>query len=143
MIPSQLKIFVVDDDEDDRFLFEQALKETGIPMVVSLATNGKELLDLLALNPDKPNIIFLDINMPLMDGLTALKQIRAVDDYDEILIIIFSTSENPEYVRSAYQRGAHLYLKKPNNYKDYIFIFGSLLSGTNEHMTLTETFIRR
>jgi CheY-like chemotaxis protein len=135
------QIFIVDDDEDDRFIFENALKETGIPAVVSQMANGLELLALL--KAKIPNMIFLDVNMPLMDGLTALEQIRINDSYKHVPIIVFSTSDNPTTVRSAYELGARLYLKKPDLYEDYIRLIGFLLSGKDEPGADTEAFVRR
>ncbi len=138
-----LQVCIVDDDEDDRFIFTQALRETGIPITVSQAANGLELLDLLKKNSEKPYIIFLDINMPLLDGLKTLERIRSIESYKETKIIIFSTSENPDSIRLAYQLGAQLYLKKPDHYSVYILLLESLLAGSVNNLAVPETFIRR
>lgn len=136
-------IFVVDDDEDDRYIFQKALKETAIPVIVSQITNGIELLACLKSDMELPNIIFLDINMPLMDGLTALEQIRSNEVYREVSIIIFSTSDNPVSIRRAYRLGAQLYLRKPDRYDDYLLLLKSILSYTDERYADIEAFIRR
>src|SRR4051812_20196248 len=137
-----LQVFVVDDDEDDRFIFNQALDETGIPIRVSHATNGLQLLDLLKKGHEQPYIIFLDINMPLLDGLKTLERIRSMEIYGETQIIIFSTSEDPDSIRLAYKLGAQLYLKKPDQYSDYVLLLEALLSGADES-AVTEAFVRR
>ena len=69
------KILVVDDEESIRFLYKEELEEDGFQ--VDLAKNGSEALEKL---PDfKPDLITLDIKMPVMDGIEALKRIREVD----------------------------------------------------------------
>jgi two-component system response regulator (stage 0 sporulation protein F) len=69
------KILIVDDEESIRFLYKEEFEEEGF--VVELAQNGKEALEKLHLF--KPDLITLDIKMPVMDGIEALKQIREID----------------------------------------------------------------
>lgn len=69
------KILVVDDEESIQFLYKEELEEEGF--VVELANNGKEALEKLSLF--KPDLITLDIKMPVMDGIEALKRIREVE----------------------------------------------------------------
>jgi CheY-like chemotaxis protein len=68
------KILVVDDEESIRFLYKEELEEEGF--IVELAQNGKEALEKLPLF--KPDLVTLDIKMPVMDGIEALKRIRQV-----------------------------------------------------------------
>jgi CheY-like chemotaxis protein len=69
------KILVVDDEESIRFLYKEELEEEGF--IVELAQNGKEALEKLPLF--KPDLITLDIKMPVMDGIETLKRIREVE----------------------------------------------------------------
>lgn len=69
------KILVVDDEESIRFLYKEELEEDGF--IVELAENGKEALEKLPLF--KPDLITLDIKMPVMDGIEALKKIREME----------------------------------------------------------------
>jgi two-component system response regulator (stage 0 sporulation protein F) len=69
------KILVVDDEESIRLLYKEELEEEGF--IVELAQNGKEALEKLPLF--KPDLITLDIKMPIMDGIEALKRIREVE----------------------------------------------------------------
>jgi CheY-like chemotaxis protein len=126
------QIIVADDDEDDFFFFDKALKETGIPARLTKVTNGLEVLALLAQHAQLPQMIFLDINMPLMDGLTTLKRIRANEAYQEVRIVIFSTTDDPATVQEAYRSGATVFLCKPDEYRDYMNIFKALLTDTGD-----------
>jgi CheY-like chemotaxis protein len=69
------KILIVDDEEGIRFLYKEELEEEGFK--VELANNGKEALEKLSLF--RPDLVTLDIKMPVMDGIEALKRIREVD----------------------------------------------------------------
>ena len=70
-------ITLADDDEDDRLFFTDAFDELKINTVVNTFKNGKELLDFLH-HPESvlPNIIFLDLNMPILNGIECLKEIK-------------------------------------------------------------------
>ena len=76
------KILVVDDEESIRFLYKEEFEEEGF--VVELANNGKEALEKLLLF--KPDLITLDIKMPVMDGIEALRRIREIDKQLPIIL---------------------------------------------------------
>ncbi len=69
------RILVVDDEESIRFLYKEELEEDGF--IVELAENGKEAIDKIF--TFKPDLITLDIKMPVMDGIEALKRIREIE----------------------------------------------------------------
>lgn len=76
------KILVVDDEESIRFLYKEELEEEGF--IVELAQNGKEALDKLTFF--KPDLITLDIKMPVMDGIEALKRIREIERHLPVVL---------------------------------------------------------
>jgi CheY-like chemotaxis protein len=129
-----LKIVVADDDEDYRFLFKESLHEAGISATVSFAINGIEVIDLLNTMSSPPDILFLDINMPKMDGLTALEHIRNNELYSKVPIIILSCTEEPDKVEDAYRKGANLFVRKPAGYLEYVSLLHSLLGSEKEAM---------
>jgi DNA-binding NtrC family response regulator len=110
-------IYLVDDDEDDRLLFEESLREIDIPVTVQTFDNAYSFLKLME-STEKvvPHIVFLDLNMPLMNGEECLHKIRENVSWEGIKIIIYSTSMDIMKVEELKKAGANHYLKKPGSY---------------------------
>lgn len=109
----QITFFLIDDDEDDRELFEIALEKIEIPVNFLSAGDGMKALQLLKESNELPDYIFLDLNMPQMDGrecLTALKKDRQLSN---IPVIIFSTSNDPRDKEDTQKLGAVDFITKP------------------------------
>jgi CheY-like chemotaxis protein len=113
---------MAEDDEDDQSFFRQALLDSGIGSVLTAVTDGKQLIDLLLNLPetDIPDIIFLDINMPRMDGKTCLREIRRQEKFVRIPVIILSTSTRPKDIEETYEDGANKYISKMFFYGDSV-----------------------
>ena len=110
-----LQVLLADDDDDDRLLFLDVLKELSVPVNLSVAANGEIAMDILAKSP-LPNLVFLDLNMPLKNGFECLEEIRADTRMRDLPVIIFSTSSQPSAIDQVYRRGAQLYIRKPNDF---------------------------
>jgi CheY-like chemotaxis protein len=112
-----LHILLADDDEDDRLFFKDALLEIKVKTIVTLVNNGLELMNYLD-NPDNPlpNVVFLDLNMPIMSGLDCLIEIRRNKRLRNLAIAIYSTSSSDENIEEAFVKGANIYIKKPNDF---------------------------
>lgn len=110
-------ITLADDDEDDRLFFTDAFDELKINTIVNTHKNGKELLDFLN-HPETvlPNIIFLDLNMPILNGIECLKEIKKNEKFNNIAIAIYSTSSSDEDVENTFVLGANIYIKKPSDF---------------------------
>jgi CheY-like chemotaxis protein len=108
----KLNILHVDDDTDDRMIFEEALKDLKIPYNLFQVSDCYKLLDCLT-EGNKPDLIFLDINMPIMDGKECLKIIKATDLYKDVPVIIFTVSKREKDVDDVYKAGAHYHIVKP------------------------------
>lgn len=110
-------ITLADDDEDDRLFFIDAFEELKINTIVNTVNNGRELLNFLN-EPDTilPNIIFLDLNMPILNGIESLKEIKLNDKFKDIVIAIYSTSSSDQDVEDTFVLGANIYIKKPSNF---------------------------
>lgn len=112
-----MNIVLADDDEDDRLLFDEAISEIDVKTKLSLYNDGKALMDYLVL-PDTvlPEIVFLDLNMPIKNGMQCLKEIRANDKLKELCVAIYSTSSSEEDIENTFVNGANVYINKPNSF---------------------------
>ena len=119
MINQPLYVLLADDEENDRLLFVDALKELKTKTIVQTVNDGVELMEYLA-NPanTKPQLIFLDLNMPKKNGLECLKAIRANRGLSEIAVAIFSTSLSQADIEETLIQGANVYLNKPNTFDE-------------------------
>jgi CheY-like chemotaxis protein len=113
-----IKVLYVDDDSDDCLIFSEALNSLNIPHDLNIAHNGVE--GIAAASENKPDIIFLDINMPLMCGKECLKQIRSNENLKAIPVVIFSTSNSPSDIDEVHDHGANLYVIKPDSFEEII-----------------------
>lgn len=107
-----MTILYVDDDPDDRQIFEEAVKSIDSRHICVTAQDGLDALSYLSMHA-APDMIFMDLNMPLMDGMTCLMAIRENKDNDKLPVIIFTTSTNPKDRRQCERLGATDFLLKP------------------------------
>ncbi len=112
------KILLVDDDVDDQLFFMDAIKELEPTLECGIANNGVEALDHLKKVSPPPSIIFLDLNMPLMNGFECLAQLKKINRYKEIPVIIFTTSNHPVDMERTIAMGAIMYFTKPTDFID-------------------------
>ncbi|GAC1707581.1 MAG: response regulator [Flavisolibacter sp.] len=137
-VPPIRKIWLADDDPDDREIFEDAIKETLIASVLDVFSGGEALLAAID-SGQLPDILFLDINMPC-NGFDCLKEIRQKRQLKKIPIIIFSSSGNPKDVEESYKCGANLFYRKPSSFKQLIEGLKSLLlMNWNDPFTITSS----
>ena len=111
-------IFIADDDEDDRFLFTNALRDIDETIRCEFATDGKEALTALKNIPLLPDVLFLDLNMPKINGLECLRRLKNDIRLTTLPVVIFTTSQNPEDVEATHRLGANVYFSKPANYNE-------------------------
>ncbi|WP_438966626.1 response regulator [Flavobacterium sp.] len=112
-------ITLADDDEDDRLFFTDAFDELKINTIVNTVNNGKDLLNFLNHSETVlPNIIFLDLNMPILNGIDCLKEIKLNNKFKDIAIAIYSTSSSEQDIENTFVLGANIYIKKPSNFND-------------------------
>lgn len=107
-----MTILYVDDDPDDRQIFEEAVKSIDSRHVCITAQDGLDALSYLSMHK-APDMIFMDLNMPLMDGKTCLTAIRENKDNNQLPVIIFTTSTDPDERRQCELLGATDFLLKP------------------------------
>lgn len=115
--------FLADDDPDDTDLFEEALKKIDKHIVLDTATNGRELIEKLHTGKINPEIIFLDVNMPELDGWESLKMLKQQAGLRSIPVVMYSTSAAVLDGNKAIKAGAVCYFEKPPSFvklKDFL-----------------------
>lgn len=110
----KLHIFFGDDDEEDVDFFKRAIKEASAEIKITIAKDGIQLLEFLQIV--LPDIIFLDLNMPRMNGIDCLKEIRNQKKFDDVPVIIYSTTAEKAHIDMTYALGANMYIQKPENF---------------------------
>jgi PleD family two-component response regulator len=112
-------IILADDDADDRLIFDEALQTVDKDIELLQFSGGEELLRFLKdeKNP-LPELIFLDLNMPMINGFECLKRIRSDERLSKLCVIIYSTSNQFKDIMETLNNGANLYFSKPNELKE-------------------------
>jgi len=111
-------LLLIDDDADDIEMFCDAVVEIDEKNHCLWASNGKEALEILKSNKQKPDYIFLDLNMPQMNGKQCLKEIKQHCEFAKIPIIIYSTSKYKKEIDEVLEMGASTFLTKPTLFND-------------------------
>ncbi|MGO4920246.1 response regulator [Maribacter spongiicola] len=114
----KLSIYIADDDLDDRDFFIEALNDISIETEVSQFNNGVDLMDRLFSDDILPQIIFLDLYMPIMDGFECLIDIRNFKKFNNIYIIAYSSIYRDREVNQLKEDGANQFLKKSSSLKE-------------------------
>ena len=109
-------IYLAEDDTDDVEFFTEALRDICPGCILTVSGNGEELLNTVQHSANKPDIIFTDVNMPGTNGIEALISLKNNSVLKSIPVIIYSTSANPDSVKSAYDNGANHYFTKPSSF---------------------------
>ncbi|MGB9408225.1 MAG: response regulator [Terracidiphilus sp.] len=109
---SEVRTLIVDDSSVMRKIVERSLRQAGLDtLVVFEAGSGTDGLDLL--KGQQVDLILSDINMPLMDGLEFLRQIRAQNLAPGVPVVMITTESSEEHVKQAILAGAQGYIRKP------------------------------
>ncbi len=123
------KLLIVEDDIINQRVLQGVLKRSG--MEIDIANNGEECLALLK-EKKYYDMILMDINMPIMDGYTATREIRRNSEYDSIPIISLTALISPDEINKMFNIGMNAHLAKPF-YKEKLFTaFDMFLKSTNE-----------
>ena len=109
---SEIRALIVDDSSVMRKIVERTLRQAGLePMVVYEAGSGSDGLDVL--REKQVDLILSDINMPLMDGLEFVRQLREQNLAPGVPVVMITTESSEEHVKQAIQAGARGYIRKP------------------------------
>ncbi|TXD84094.1 response regulator [Subsaximicrobium wynnwilliamsii] len=118
-------ILLVEDNEGDILLTKEAFEECKVKTEISVAKNGQEALDFLFkrgayVDVKKPDLILLDINLPIYNGHEVLRQIKADPRLKKIPVIVLTTSSNQKDLDEAYENHCNSYVKKPLEINEFL-----------------------
>lgn len=120
---------LAEDDPDDRFLFSEALKLVDPAINCIMVGNGREVMTLLENDFfSLPDCIFLDVNMPLMNGLECLKAIKSEPAYQTIRVILYSTTLDKNVEKDILATGAAGCFVKPASPAELAICLGNLIT---------------
>lgn len=122
-------LFIIDDDLEDQEIFIEAVKEVSEGIRCSSSTSGEEALQQLAhqSNPP-PDLIFLDLNMPKLNGKQVLREIKNIPAAKSIPVIMYSTSFAPRDIDEIKQIGAVHHLLKPSRFNELCSALNTILA---------------
>ena len=129
----QFTILIANDDEDTRFLLQEALREVRLAIRSEFVENGEQVLDYLyrrgeyaGSNWYRPDLILLDLNMPRLDGREALTLIRSDPDLRQIPVVILTTSHRSGDILLCYRLGANSFISKPVTFEGLVEVMKTL-----------------
>lgn len=123
--------FVIDDDLDDQEIFVMAVEKVDPEIECTFANDGVHALERLRNeNSLKPECIFLDVNMPRMNGIECLEELRKFDKLENVPIYMCSTSSDPKIIGKIKELGARDFIVKPST----IVEFAAVLATVNKQL---------
>lgn len=128
---SHLNIFLVEDDPDDQEIFLSALNDIDPEIKCEIASNGEEGLKKLNSNGNAPSLIFLDLNMPVMNGEEFLQHVKKDEELRHIPVVVLSTASDHSTVKRLHSLGAYSFLTKPSAYRELVDMLKPVLMPTS------------
>ncbi len=126
------RFLLVDDDMDDTYLFCQVLAEVDPGIQFATASNGQDALEqLFAEGAPLPDVIFMDLNMPRMDGKQCLFEIKQHPKLQHIPVMMYTTSSHSTDIEQTMQLGAVCFITKPSDFKELKNILAIVASYTH------------
>ena len=122
--PEKLKVLVVEDNQDDVTIIQRAMRKSDVKCELYFAYDGEEALNFLQQKGEsedapRPDLILLDLNLPKINGLEVLAQIKEDERIRRIPVIVLTVSTSQEDMVKAYDSGAASYMTKPVGSKDF------------------------
>ncbi|MBN1322504.1 MAG: response regulator [Methanotrichaceae archaeon] len=112
-----IKIMLVEDNPEDVYLTKKVLRRCKLDSKLHLAMDGQEALEALCrladVGDDLPDLLLLDINLPVMGGIELLRRLKKDERLDEIFVVMLTSSNMDEDIQRSYDLGANTYLVKP------------------------------
>jgi CheY-like chemotaxis protein len=119
-------ILLIDDDEDDQEIFTSAVAEISDTVTCDCIPDATRALATLTAKKELPDVIFLDLNMPIMNGQQFLSAIKKEKQLSAIPVIIFSTASDRATIETTRMLGAHDFITKPRSFDRLVEILAPL-----------------
>jgi|SRR5215472_8293551 len=134
------KILLAEDNPADVYLIREALHEHGVECSVRVASDGREVLEIISeqdspANTEPIGLIILDLNLPRHDGIEILERMRAVARMARVPVVVLTSSDSPQDRLVATHLGARRYLRKPSSLDQFLALgatFKELLESTEQ-----------
>lgn len=128
-----IDILLVEDDPGDVFLIREALKCSSLGFKLNIADNGEKALDYLYRRSayetaQRPDLIVLDLNLPRINGVEVLRDIKSVPELSTIPVIVLTTSKSEADARLCLDLGATVFLSKPPSFEEFLEV-GQLIEN--------------
>ncbi len=114
--------FIIDDDIDDQEIFTISAKKADPAIQCKFASDGVDAIEKLADPEFTPDCIFLDVNMPRMNGVECLQEIGKIDRLSGIPVFMCSTSSDPKIISKVKELGAYDFIVKPSTIAEFTTI---------------------
>ena len=116
---SNFTCFLIDDDDDDQEILRTVIDTVAPTWKCFSAMNGQTALEMLQSQRVVPDIVFLDLNMPLMNGHQFLQEVNKLKILQSVPIIVLTTSADPSTKAAVLELGARLFITKPDKFSDW------------------------
>lgn len=122
-----IQILMVEDDPGDVFLIREALKSSKLRFTVHHADNGEKALDFLHRRPpfeaaERPDLILLDLNLPRVNGIEVLRDVKSVPELSAIPVIVLTTSKSEADATLCRQLGASDFISKAPSFEEFLAV---------------------
>ncbi|BCE02418.1 response regulator [Marinicellulosiphila megalodicopiae] len=119
MIKTKTYVLIAEDDLDDQYLLSKAAMSQDLKPTLQMCFDGQEVIDYLnkcvQMEMDLPDLILLDLNMPILDGHKTLQYIKRSTQFKHIPVVVFTTSYSEDDIKIAYRNGANSFISKPHS----------------------------
>lgn len=139
-----LRILLVEDSPSDVRLIREALRETSVPVQITVARDGIEAMDYLheaeAGVGNVPDLVLLDLNLPRKNGREVLSEVKGSPTLKQIPVLVMTSSRADEDISQAYALNANCYITKPADLRDYVNVVRAIEDFWFITATLPDSF---
>ena|SRR5437868_13291586 len=121
-MPAKIKIFLIEDDQDDKELLEVALTDNGVDFSLDAINRGDLIISWLQNNQVIPDVIIMDLNLPKLHGREVICKIKEVDKYKKVPFLVLTTSSSPEDKSYCFDKGADQFVSKPSDTEGFAML---------------------